>query len=427
MYRKEKDKLNHAFDALAPDLFSQICQAPVPMIHSEEELFSCLPQEEWKRKTSSSRIPAFAITCAAACLCLLLIISAVISPDIKNQIIIDVNPGIRIIMDQEDHVSAILAVNKDAEKITASLPETDNLETILPLLLKNLETNGYLNQPQNGMLITFSYKDKKPPETLVKNTVSGWMNKNQCQMTIIYQSAVPSRQDQKRAKEKGISTGKYHFLQKLKNKYNMPTEDLYNKKIGEILDTAEKNGIQLSEQDGVVQEGNRPPKKDPGPSDPPEDEPTIDHSSDPENTAQPEGSNEKNNKVKEKTEDDKNTAKISPDKKQKASDTKTIKNTSSGNNSSDKEKNSSAGKNKTEKKKVKKNAAKKPKEKKAKKEKKKKPADNSGNNKGGNKPAKADQEESEEEAPEADTEEPGDADIPDNAEKGNAAGKKDLT
>ena len=246
MYNREKEKLIKAFNTLPPDdLFEKISKAPVKKISSEEELFSELAEHEEEKRRVCFRIPAAIGSLAAVAVCLFLFLVGGHTKEMGNQIIFDVNPSIRFIVDEDNEVTEICALNKDAGKIVETLPESGNLVVVTEALLKCLGEKRYLEQ--DGMLISFDYQHVKPPETLLKNTVSQWMREEKRQVSVVYQTVSLNEEEKKKADEQGISVGKYSFIKKLKKEYHLNTEGMNKKGIGEILEEANQQGVEIFE------------------------------------------------------------------------------------------------------------------------------------------------------------------------------------
>lgn len=246
MYNREKEKLIKAFNTLPPDdLFEKISKAPVKKISSEEELFSELAEHEEEKRRVCFRIPAAIGSLAAVAVCLFLFLVGGQTKEMGNQIIFDVNPSIRFIVDEDNEVTEICALNKDAGKIVETLPESGNLVVVTEALLKCLGEKRYLEQ--DGMLISFDYQHVKPPETLLKNTVSQWMREEKRQVSVVYQTVSLNEEEKKKADEQGISVGKYSFIKKLKKEYHLNTEGMNKKGIGEILEEANQQGVEIFE------------------------------------------------------------------------------------------------------------------------------------------------------------------------------------
>lgn len=256
MYNDEKKQLQAGIDAIAPDILEKIKQQEIKKIESEEELFGCVDEYEKletvdnKRKfKAKSYVAAFSSVAAVAVACIILAIQFVGRPQVNSdtQIIIDVNPSIQLVLKDDNKVKEISALNDDADKIIKNIDTKKSLDVVIEKILLNLDEYHYLDDKDSAMLITYIGKNDSKAEKIVKKAVDKYIDVNECECEVLYQDIESSKELEKKASKKGVSVGKYYFVQKIST-YDITVEYLYEKNIKEIVSIMKDNGIDIPEE-----------------------------------------------------------------------------------------------------------------------------------------------------------------------------------
>ena len=247
MYSREKEQLKNGFDALAPDLFENIREKEFVKIEKEEELFlgssggNAKVLKMKRRKTLVSSMVAV----AACFLCLLLFGK---QENVENRIILDINPSISIWLDKENQVTKVEALNEDGKEILDKFPEVKNLDETVTEILQRLTEKNYLQQDKASVLVTCDYKSGVAPKEQVEKIVDGYLETENEQVTVIYQEIEAKEEEEKRAKERGVSVGKYHFIKKLEKDHELNADELYDKNMEEIVKNANDKGVDVKKE-----------------------------------------------------------------------------------------------------------------------------------------------------------------------------------
>jgi len=247
MYSREKRQLQNGFDAIAPDLLENICQKEFVKVESEEELFSDLSNKKEKiQRNSRHQVLISGMVAVAACfLCLVLFGK---QENVRNRIILDINPSISIWLDDENQVTKVEALNEDGKEILDEFPEMKNLDETVTEILKRLVERKYLQQDKASVLVTYAYESGVVPQEQVKKIVDAYLETENEQVTVIYQEIEAKEEEEKNAKEQGVSVGKYHFIQKLKKDHDLNANELYDKNMEEIVKNASDKGVDLKRE-----------------------------------------------------------------------------------------------------------------------------------------------------------------------------------
>lgn len=243
MYNKEKKKIKNGFDALAPDLFDEICEQEVPVVTSQEALFGELEDKNQKKHSHWVLSAAFGSVCAAAvCVAVMFYFMAGGSRMIKSQIIIDVNPSIQIALDEGNKVTSVEAANEDAEKIVSQIEKTDSIQILMPALIQELQNQNYLTKESSEILITYVYPEgKEIPRQQITEAINQYAHEKKLTLTVIQQQVEPDPELIREAEDAGVSLGKYYLINKMEEKDGIDKEKYYDKNISEIISDAKAN------------------------------------------------------------------------------------------------------------------------------------------------------------------------------------------
>lgn len=241
MYKRAKQRLEESLDSIAPDLFDEIQQKEIEKIESEEILFAEIEQPDSRRKGVFGIWYRWVPVMAAVIIFAIFIGKSTMSQTEYGAVFIDVNPSIRIDYEQKKEqvkVTGLKAVNNDGNEVLNTLNVDKNdtdLDDIVVNLLEELKKNKYLTQKKNEIIISYYSKE---PNKIVQKKVSDnliqFQNGNEIVLEVFYQDIRESRELQSKAEEKGISIGKYYYIEDTAKKYHINPEKLYKKSVHDI-------------------------------------------------------------------------------------------------------------------------------------------------------------------------------------------------
>lgn len=135
---------------------------------------------------------------------------------------LDINPSIEYVLNRQDQILDVLAVNDDAKEIVAELKESgikkDSLSEALEKTTEILESSGYITDDTDYIIVNVASDDKKRSKALKKEANKVFDDINKKNEDNVHLTLTDSSIDQrKKAKELGISTGKYEEIREINN------------------------------------------------------------------------------------------------------------------------------------------------------------------------------------------------------------------
>ena len=133
---------------------------------------------------------------------------------------LDINPSIEYVLNRQDQILDVLAVNDDAKEIVAELKELgikkDSLSEALEKTTEILESSGYITENTDYIIVNVASDDKKRSKALKKEANKVFDDINKENEDNVHLTLTDSSIDQrKKAKELGISTGKYEEIREI--------------------------------------------------------------------------------------------------------------------------------------------------------------------------------------------------------------------
>jgi len=221
MYDREKESLRNGFDALAPDLFDKIKSATETSEESRTSNVISINSGKRKKNVVLKKSFISGISVAAAVCIMFVTLNWAILPSPQKQIIIDVNPSVAINLNEQNEVEKVEALNDDAKKIVENVSETGTVEEVVLDVLEELQSNDYFKK-HSEMLLTYVCKENaEMPCKQVEETVKEYVEKEEPQLKVTYQSVKPDKSLMKNAKKQGVSLGRYYYQTK---SINSPTK-----------------------------------------------------------------------------------------------------------------------------------------------------------------------------------------------------------
>lgn len=262
-----REKLNQELEQMAPDMLSKILSTPIEPVKSEKELLGKdrpLFKEE-KNWRQYFKVPA--IAAVAACFVALIIL---LYPMLGNMnstsqkmafsIVVDVNPSIRIDVNEDGSVKKIKAVNKDAKEIVnyvkSEMDEKDDYKTAMRLVVKNLKKEGYLKKKKNAMLV--SAIPAEPEDDIskqlkkVKKETNEALEARNIKCKAVYQKVQVSDKIKKVASKNDVSVGKAALCIKLAKKEKVSVNKMCKKNIDKLVKEIEKSNYTIVDSIVIV-------------------------------------------------------------------------------------------------------------------------------------------------------------------------------
>ena len=138
MYHKVEDQLHRNFDSIAPDLFTQIKDADIHRIESEDILFSELPNLESKKKESKCFSFSLRYAAIAACLVFFLLISTIYAISMNRtagKVTVEMESTVCMSLNRSNKIIHVEIDKKDKSGIDESKLKGMDLEEALDYIL----------------------------------------------------------------------------------------------------------------------------------------------------------------------------------------------------------------------------------------------------------------------------------------------------
>ncbi len=210
--------LRSAVETLTPDVLSRMnFDIPQETVSAEEKDTHAAVIHLQRR------LRGFALA-AAACLCVVVMGGGAYSYHVRNRQVesvigIDVNPSIELLINQKNRVLGVRALNEDAQEILAGMDLTGtDLNVAVNAVVGSMVTHGYLNDPDNAILVTVTNDSVRKAKELRASVVSDieyTLKENQVQAVVYDQQVIEDEEMRTLAQEYGISYGKAYFLKEL--------------------------------------------------------------------------------------------------------------------------------------------------------------------------------------------------------------------
>lgn len=174
---------------------------------------------------------------------------------------LDVNPSVEITLDEDNKVLNVLALNDDAGEVLKGLQLKDvELNTALNAIVGSMYIHGYLTSEANSILVSIDTKHDENMNGMleyVTDKINKVFEKTDLECSIIAQGVDVNNDLKNRAKEQGVSVGKMHLIDKLKqNEWfaNYDIEDLTSMQIKDLNHIY--SSFDKDEQNSDVTSGN---------------------------------------------------------------------------------------------------------------------------------------------------------------------------
>ena len=153
---------------------------------------------------------------------------------------LDVNPGVRVYVDEDNIVIGLEATNEDGEEIVEEINfENIDYEAVVEEIIDKLEEKGYLEEETNSILVSMEKKEIEISEK-INEKINKAFEKHGKQAAIIEQELDELNKEIKAtideiAKEHDISKGKAHIIEKIREeKPELSEEELAKLRVDEL-------------------------------------------------------------------------------------------------------------------------------------------------------------------------------------------------
>lgn len=153
---------------------------------------------------------------------------------------LDVNPGVRVYVDEDNVVIGLEATNEDGKEIVDEIDfENIDYEAVVEEIIDKLEQEGYLEEETNSILVSMEKKEIEISEK-INEKINKAFEKHGKQATIIEQELDELNKEVKAtideiAKEHNISKGKAHMIEKIREeKPELSEEELAKLRVDEL-------------------------------------------------------------------------------------------------------------------------------------------------------------------------------------------------
>lgn len=171
---------------------------------------------------------------------------------VESVIDIDVNPSVELTTNKKDRVIDAVAVNDDAVKILEGMDLKDaDLDVAINALIGSMLQNGYLDNADNGILVTVQNSDERKAKELrniVLSDIDESLANHNVEAKVSNQTLTDTANAEEFAKANNISVGKASLVLGLAEKDStLKAEVLAKKSLKEIADTVKDKNIDISD------------------------------------------------------------------------------------------------------------------------------------------------------------------------------------
>lgn len=167
---------------------------------------------------------------------------------------LDVNPGVRIYVKEDNTVIAVEATNEDGEEVVSELElEGINYETVVEEIIDKMDEKGYLEGEESSVLISVEKKAMDLSEKL-NEKINKTFEKHGKKASVIEQELDVLDEDIGKAigdmaKKYNISEGKAHLIEKIREEFpELSEEELAGLKVNDLGMMLEETSDDIKEQ-----------------------------------------------------------------------------------------------------------------------------------------------------------------------------------
>ena len=235
-----KEQLAIGLDNMAPDVYEKVVASKQCKIQSEEELFGSDSTEVHRNRFSGNVYRyAFAVAVLFVMIGTLMhftVFNTRSSYEDKRYIYVDVNPSIRIYIDNDGKATEIKALNADAEDIVKAIPDSLSESKAMEKLVDELTLQGYFEN-NRAMLLSVNRELDDEYEDIIEG-LEKYIGSRKLDVKVIARRiASDDHRANAISKKYKISYGKASFIEEIsKEDDSVTVEELAGLNITEILD-----------------------------------------------------------------------------------------------------------------------------------------------------------------------------------------------
>lgn len=243
-YKKTENKICSAFEEIVP-------------VNTFEKITAEIPARKERSRINMSKKKnnfKFLLPVAACFIVCFGIFGGVLwnNQAAASVITIDVNPSVEITANRNDKVLEVTAVNEDAEVIIGENDFSNaELSDVVDELISSMADSGYMDNENNGILVTVQNDDDEKATELGKELVSDIDNaleKKDKKAGVINQTVTVSEDIRKFANDNYISYGKAVFIMNIASKdSSIDPVKLTKMSIADIIEIVSEKNIDISE------------------------------------------------------------------------------------------------------------------------------------------------------------------------------------
>lgn len=183
----------------------------------------------------------YALAAASICLCLLVVFRLPFRNQASSIVDFDVNPSIEIVLDKENKVIRMDAINDEGEEVLEDIDyKNREVDQVVYQMLDAMIAQGYLSKEklENHILLSVEHPDHEQAEELrirLNSAVSKYLEEKGIEAQVTDQEMVEDDEEEEIAEEYGISLGKLTLIRKvMKEHKNLKIDDLADLSLQEL-------------------------------------------------------------------------------------------------------------------------------------------------------------------------------------------------
>lgn len=235
-----KKLIKNAFDEQLAhdqkDVLENILNTPVEKIDDLDIVL-----KENKSKFQQHRLRYISTIMITACAILLFSLNSlgIFNKEHATLVSLDVNPGFEFIVNDENKVEKLIALNDEAKELLEDRNYHDwGLEEVVESLIISLCKNNYITLEKNNVLVLTEDNDNKRSKDInkiVNDTIVKVLNQFEINGNIVLKTTKMDESLEKVAKNHNVSIGKMKLIKEIIDKKGYQIDELVNLSISELL------------------------------------------------------------------------------------------------------------------------------------------------------------------------------------------------
>lgn len=243
--KKVLESLNRAVEPMVPDLCEKLLEAS---IEKDTHTDGCTKQE------SVTYLLFYRTIALAAGLLLLFLAGNAWNQERFALVSIDVNPGIELQVDGQEHVISVRAVNEDAKKLLEQIDiEHMDVQQASDIIIQKLCQGAYLKKGEENVALISVHRGRymeQEIETRLESQVKNSLEKASLRCQMITQRVKKTHNEERTAKQYQITLGKAGLIERILGQEGRR----YTK--GQLASMQVKELFELIQRDNLEQESD---------------------------------------------------------------------------------------------------------------------------------------------------------------------------